>query len=144
MIFRQLIVLFTVMLLVSIGFAPDATAKYRSIVTLSDSVLEEALTEPPVVLTKGGKRPKAQFKKAGKKSKPSTAKAKSKGRPVPRAKPKKADISVSNASRNLKALDKNAIHVARPFEHSLSSKERAQVRKRLDRLRNEVSTKRMH
>lgn len=67
MVLRQLIVFLSIMIVASIGFTPDATAKYRITVPLTDSLLEEAPTEPPVILAKGGKRPQAQFKQAGKK-----------------------------------------------------------------------------
>ncbi|WP_150120213.1 hypothetical protein, partial [Sulfitobacter sp. HI0021] len=66
MILRQLIVFISVMVVASIGFTPDATAKYRISVPLTDSVLEAVPTEPPVVLAKGGKRPQAQVKQAAK------------------------------------------------------------------------------
>lgn len=58
------------------------------------------------------------------------------------AKLKGSQIGVSKARRNLKAVDKKDIHIAKPFKHSLSAKERTQVRQKLDRLRNEVITTR--
>lgn len=67
MILRQAFVFISVIMIVSIGFSPDATAKYHVSVPLTDSVLDEANTEPPVILAKGGKPPKAQFKQAAKK-----------------------------------------------------------------------------
>lgn len=142
MFLRQLIVFLSVMIVASIGYTPGATAKYRISIPLTDSVLEAVPTEPPVLLAKGGKRPKAQSKQAAKKSKPSSSKTRHKGKTKARAEPKTANIGVSNTRRNLKAVDKRATHVTRPFKHSLSTKERAQVREKLDRSRNEVITNR--
>ncbi|WP_082849596.1 MULTISPECIES: polymorphic toxin type 30 domain-containing protein [unclassified Sulfitobacter] len=67
MFLRQLIVFLPIILVISIGFTTDATARYRIALPLTDLVLEEVPTEPPAVLAKGGKRPQAQFKQAAKK-----------------------------------------------------------------------------
>ncbi|WP_150120052.1 MULTISPECIES: hypothetical protein [unclassified Sulfitobacter] len=67
MFLRKLIVFLPIILVISIGFTTDATARYRIALPLTDLVLEEVPTEPPAVLAKGGKRPQAQFKQAAKK-----------------------------------------------------------------------------